>query len=119
MLSEFLSFIEETFSGTHSFRDSQYGKLLIIQNEDDIFKINLSDKVRFGKFTVYHRNSAKLLTGEYNYHVQLEARHLSYALWHIYVHKFHKTNHLFWSNEDYHRFMQDWMRYLEKKGALS
>lgn len=87
MLTEFLSFCEDIYGGTHSFETTPMGfKLLVIENGTDKFKINLSDKDRFGKFNLSHRSNARLLNGNYAYHIQVKAKELSYAIFAAYAH---------------------------------
>lgn len=116
MLAEFCTYCEEILGGSHEFIKHPMGyNILVIANGEDKFKINLSDKFRFGKFNLSHRNSGRFLNGNYGYHVQTTTRELSYAIFVAYSHNFHKENHIFWSQKDYKRFMQDWRRYCNEQ----
>lgn len=114
MFNKFCCYCETLYGGSHEIQETKNGKFLIIKNEYDRFKINLSDKVRFGKFSLYHRNYGRLLDGRYVYHVQCYTKNLSYAIYISYTHTFNKSNKIFSSSEDYNRFMIDWKRYLQK-----
>lgn len=113
MLTDFCSFCEDIYGGSHYIETTPMGfKVLVIENSTDKFKINLSDKMRFDKFNLSHRSNSRLLDGGYAYHVQARVRELSYAIFMAYAHFFHKSRHILWTQEDYQRFMQDWKRSL-------
>ena len=116
MLTDFCSFLEELYGGTHYFTKHPMGyDILVIENGYDKFKINLTDKDRFGKFTLFHRNFGAFLDGTYAYHKQVEGRDLSYILFCAYQHDFAKKNGISWNKENYQRLMQDWRRYCNEQ----
>ncbi len=115
MLQKFCSFIEDIYGGSHRIVINSMGlKILKIENGADVFNICLADKIRFGKWNLYHRNCGKFLDGTYGYHLQTKCSDLSYALFIAYKHSFDKENGLWSQKEDYERLMIDWRKYCEQ-----
>lgn len=115
MFTEFLNFVESIYGGIHVIETSTMGhSILIIENGRDKFKVNLSDKDRFGKYTLYHRDYGKKLDGRWCYHPQIRSRNLSYIIWISYTHDFNKSIGIFDNRENYERFFQDWKNSLKR-----
>lgn len=111
MFTEFCSFLEEIYGGSHYLTKDTLGfPLLIIENETDKFKINLFDKTRFGYYTLFHRNFSKFLNGNYGYHFQAKSRNLSYVIFVAYQHYITKQIGVRFCADDYNRLMEDWRR---------
>ena len=47
-----------------------------VEVNGDKFRVNLTDKQRFGYYTFFHRDSGRRLDGKYYYHSQLKDKDL-------------------------------------------
>lgn len=111
MFTEFCSFLEDIYGGSHYLTKDTLGfPFLIIENGTDKFKINLFDKTRFGHYTLFHWNSGKFLDGKYGYHFQAKSRNISYLIFIAYQHLPTKEIGVRFSTDDYSRLMRDWRR---------
>lgn len=111
ILEEFCTFLENIYGGTHTILHSKLKfDFLIIENESDKFKINLSDKTRFGYFTLFHRDSSRTLEGLDKYHFQGKSRNLSYLIFMAYQHHMTRKYHILFNTNDYNRLMRDWQK---------
>lgn len=111
---EFAQFLIELYGGKYHVTTNTLGhKILVINVDEDVFKINLSDKTRFGKFDLFHRNSGRDLQGNYHYHRQGQFYTLSFAMYIAWTHKFNKDLGIPFNKEDYERLMQDYKKSLE------
>lgn len=113
MFDIFLNYCEETFGGSHKFiKNGLNYDVLVIHNGNDHFKITLADKVRFGKYTLYHRAYGARLDGIYEWHIQFQSYYLDYLIYSAFTHEFRKYNNIPYDKEDFKRFMQDYNKYL-------
>lgn len=91
--------------------DMQYfekNNILFIKNQDDTFKVNLTDGRRFSYYTLYHKNHIKNNPG---WHIQIKAMSLYRILFIAFAHYFHVSNHLYINREDIDRFIRDIHKY--------
>lgn len=113
MLSKFCSYIESIYGGRHWIETGFLGlKILYIENGEDRFRIHLADKIRFGKYDLYHRNSGKRLDGTWPYHKQSDGYDLAYVIYNAYIHDFNKKYGIWVKQGDYKRFMSDYKKFL-------
>lgn len=83
------------------------GNFLRMFIDTDEFYVNLTDKHRFGKYQVMHRNSQRHTDGVIRFHQQLYAKELSYAIFVCYTHLFNKRLNILNSPEDFFYFKKD------------
>lgn len=112
----FAKFLADLYGGEYKVTTNSFGhKILVINVDEDVFKINLTDKTRFGQYDLYHRNSGRNLQGNYNYHRQGQFYSLSFAMYLAWTHKFNKDLGIPYNKEDYERLMSDYKKSLEPK----
>lgn len=112
MQIEFCSYLEGFYGGRHWIEKNSLGlHTLYIENGQDRFHIHLADKLRFGRYDLYHRNYGRRLDGTWPSHRQLTCSDLSFAIFSAYSHAFSKENGIWLVKEDYHAFMQDWKKF--------
>lgn len=99
--------LRDTYGGTVTYKD----ECLYIEVNGDKFRVNLTDKERFGYYTFFHRNSGRNLDGKYYYHTQLKDKDLAHGLFLIWCHKFNKDLNIWSTHEDWTRFVNDAYRY--------
>lgn len=115
MFEEFCSWLESIYGGRHYFTTNSFGhKLLWIENEKDKFFINLTDRDRFGKFTLFHKNKRNE-----HFHKQYDSYHMDRALIRAYRHSMHKTYGILEQEEDTKRMKKDWLRYLREARSVA
>lgn len=112
MFTEFCAFLEDLYGGMHYLRETDFGTILYIENGPDKFKINLTDKNRFGKYTLFHQSDKKDKSGHVRFHSQLKTRNLHCAIFVAYAHQVHKNNNIYWHQEDIDRLMEDWRAWI-------
>jgi hypothetical protein len=104
--NSFIKFCIDNYGGSYSIVDN----LLVMQVDTDLFKVNLTDKERFGSYTLYHKSNNRL-DGKVCFHVQCKTRNLDFALFVSFVHKFNKNLGIKFEKEDFMRFKQDCIKY--------
>lgn len=82
---------------------------LKLEIEYDIFKVNLSDKERFGEYTFFHQNSQSK-DGKKYYHVQLKVRNFGFGIYACCTH-FQKRLGISYNKEDWIKFRDDAIKY--------
>ena len=87
------------------------GNLVRIFVEDDEFYINVADRRRFGKYTIYHRNEGRHLDGIRRFHVQTHTTHLPHAFFICFTHAFNKKYKILNQPGDFARFQEDALKY--------
>lgn len=98
-------------------RDTYGGKLsgvgdcLYVEIDGDKFRVNLTDKKRFGYYTFFHRDSGRRLDGKWYYHTQLKDKCLAHGLFLVWCHKFNKELGIWPTHEDWLRFINDAYKY--------
>lgn len=85
--------------------------LLWDSSNTDLFKVNLTDKSRFGFYTLWHRNRQNNLQGKKDYHKQLTAVDLRFVMFIAGTHLFNKSLNLNYQKEDFRAFVQDADKY--------
>ena len=115
LFNAYCSFCEAIYGGSHSIRKNSLGyETLYIENGHDVFKICLADKIRFGKYDLFHRNWGERLGGGYNWHLQIKCYDLGYAILMAYVHELSKEAKLTDNTGlDYKRFLADFRKSLQ------
>lgn len=89
---------------------------LKLEIESDIFKVNLSDKIRFGEYTFFHQNHREDDNGQKYYHVQLKVRNFGFGIYACCTH-FQKRLGVSYNKEDWIKFRYDAIKYkMNKKG---
>lgn len=68
MFTEFCTFLEDLYGGMHYLQETDFGNILYIENDSDRFKINLTDKSRFGKYTLFHQSDKRDENGCLRFH---------------------------------------------------
>ena len=101
--------LRHTYGGTISYK----GDCLYVEVNGDKFRVNLTDKTRFGYYTFFHRDSGRRLDGKWYYHTQLKDKCLAHGLFLVWCHKFNKDIGIWSTNEDWQRFVNDAYRYCE------
>jgi len=99
-----LLFLIELYSGRYIIQD----KVIFLYIEKDVFYFNLTDKERFGVFTIFHKNKF----GNPGYHVQCSARTILYAFFICFTHNFNVENNIKNTTEDFVRFKTDCLKRL-------
>lgn len=112
----YCSFCEELYGGFHSFGKNGLGlDVLYITSKHEHFKICLTDKIRFGKYDLYHRNWGEKIGGGYNWHKQATCFNIGKAIFSAYQHNLSKECQLKDSlRDDYNRFLADFKKSLYK-----
>jgi len=87
------------------------GDLLRIFVDKDEFYINVTDCRRFGRYTIYHRNTNRHTDGVKRFHTQARVKHLTYAFFLCFTHAFNKKYKIFNQPADYDRFEKDALKY--------
>lgn len=103
--------LRDTYGGTVTCKD----KCLYVEVNGDKFRVNLTDKERFGYYTFFHRNSGRNLDGKYYYHTQLKDKCLAHGLFLIWCHKFNKKVGIWSTHEDWIQFVNDAYRYAARR----
>jgi hypothetical protein len=106
-----IKYLKEVYGGTIS----GAGDCIYVEVNGDKFRVNLTDKKRFGYYTFFHRNSGCDLDGKYYYHTQLKDKCLAHGLFLIWCHKFNKEIGIWSTHEDWIRFVNDAYRYAIKR----
>ena len=111
MEKSFLEFCMFNYGGQYTIVDS----LLLIKIGRDLFKINLTDKKRFGEYTIYHKSNYNPDGSDKTYfHVQMKVNSMTYALYICFTHDFNKSIGIKYNKEDWQRFRSDANMYREK-----
>ena len=87
---------------------------LKLEIESDIFKVNLSDKIRFGEYTFFHQNHREDDNGQKYYHVQLKVRNFGFGIYACCTH-FQKRLGVSYNKEDWIKFRYDAIKYKMNK----
>ena len=99
--------LRDTYGGTVTYKD----KCLYVEVNGDKFRVNLTDKERFGYYTFFHRDSGRHLDGKYYYHTQLKDKDLAHGLFLVWCHKFNKDLGIWSTPEDWSCFVNDAYKY--------
>lgn len=99
----FLKFCIYNYGGSY-FLD---GNILNIFVGNDKFKFNITDKKRFGNYTVYHLSTKRSADGNNYYHVQLKTWSMFYAFYICFTHDFNKRIGVQYNKTDWERFRKD------------
>lgn len=99
--------LRNTYGGSLKYKDH----CLILEIGSDKFRVNLTDKNRFGYYTFFHRSNARRLDGKYDYHVQLKTSNLGKGLFQCWTHELHKESNIWYTEEDWKRFVDDAHKY--------
>lgn len=99
--------LRNTYGGIISYKDD----CLYVEVNDDKFRVNLTDKQRFGYYTFFHRDSGRRLDGKYYYHTQLKDKCLAHGLFLVWCHKFNKELNIWSTHEDWAKFVNDAYKY--------
>jgi hypothetical protein len=84
------------------------GSILWIYTEEDVFKVNLTDYQRFGKYTFFHKNR---FPNDGNFHKQMTCCDLEYGLFRCFTHYFNRRYRIPYSKEDWECFRRDALKY--------
>jgi hypothetical protein len=104
--------LRNTYGGAISCK----GDCLYVEVDGDKFRVNLTDKQRFGYYTFFHRDSGHRLDGKWYYHTQLKDKCLAHGLFLIWCHKMNKENNIWSTAEDWKRFVNDAYKYATESG---
>ena len=99
--------LRNTYGGIISYKDD----CLYVEVNGDKFRVNLTDKQRFGYYTFFHRDSSRRLDGKYYYHTQLKDKCLAHGLFLVWCHKFNKELDIWSTHEDWTKFVNDAYKY--------
>ena len=99
--------LRNTYGGIISYKDD----CLYVEVNGDKFRVNLTDKQRFGYYTFFHRDSGRRLDGKYYYHTQLKDKCLAHGLFLVWCHKFNKELDIWSTHEDWTKFVNDAYNY--------
>lgn len=99
--------LRNIYGGIISYKDD----CLYVEINGDKFRVNLTDKQRFGYYTFFHRDSGRRLDGKYYYHTQLKDKDLAHGLFLVWCHKFNKDLGIWSTHEDWLRFVNDAYKY--------
>lgn len=99
--------LRNTYGGILSYKDD----CLFVEVNGDKFRVNLTDKQRFGYYTFFHRDSGRRLDGKYYYHTQLKDKCLAHGLFLVWCHKFNKELDIWSTHEDWTKFVNDAYKY--------
>ena len=99
--------LRATYGGILTYKDN----CLYVEIDGDKFRVNLTDKQRFGYYTFFHRDSGRRLDGKYYYHTQLKDKELAHGLFLVWCHKFNKSLGIWPTEEDWLRFINDAYQY--------
>lgn len=99
--------LRAVYGGSISYKENCF----YVEVNGDKFRVNLTDKERFGYYTFFHRDSGRHLDGKYYYHTQLKDKCLAHGLFLIWCHKFNKDLGIWSTEEDWHRFVNDAYKY--------
>ena len=99
--------LRNIYGGTVTCKD----KCMYVEVDGDKFRVNLSDKQRFGYYTFFHRDSGRRLDGKYYYHTQLKDKCLAHGLFLVWCHKFNKELNVWPTHEDWTKFVNDAYKY--------
>ena len=95
------------YGGKISYKDDCF----YVEIDTDKFRVNLTDKKRFGYYTFFHRDSGRRLDGKYYYHTQLKDKDLAHGLFLVWCHKFNKDVGIWSTHEDWLRLVNDAYKY--------
>ena len=84
-----------------------------IKNEKDNFKVNLTDKQRFGEYTLFHKNHYYDLN---NYHTQGKYKDLHFLIFVAATHSINKEVGIKSTAEDWFAFKKDALKYYFERG---
>ena len=99
--------LRNTYGGIISYKDD----CLYVEVNGDKFRVNLTDKQRFGYYTFFHRDSGRRLDGKYYYHTQLKDKCLAHGLFLVWCHKLNKELNIWSTHEDWAKFVNDAYKY--------
>lgn len=99
--------LRNIYGGIISYKDD----CLYVEVNGDKFRVNLTDKQRFGYYTFFHRDSGRRLDGKYYYHTQLKDKCLAHGLFLVWCHKFNKELDIWSTHEDWTKFVNDAYKY--------
>lgn len=102
-----IRYLRNTYGGIISYKDD----CLYVEVNGDKFRVNLTDKQRFGYYTFFHRDSGRRLDGKYYYHTQLKDKCLAHGLFLVWCHKFNKELDIWSTHEDWAKFVNDAYKY--------
>lgn len=102
-----INHLQRTYGGVVTRIDD----LLYVEVNGDKFRVNLTDKERFGFYTFFHRDSGRRLDGKWYYHSQLKDKSLAHGLFLIWCHKFNKDLGIWSLEEDWFKFINDAYKY--------
>ena len=102
--------LRATYGGVVSYKDN----CLYVEVNGDKFRVNLTDKQRFGYYTFFHRDSGRRLDGKWYYHSQLKDKDLAHGLFLVWCHKFNKELGIWSTHEDWLKFVNDAYKYAAK-----
>lgn len=102
-----IRYLRATYGGILTYKDN----CLYVEVDGDKFRVNLTDKQRFGYYTFFHRDSGRRIDGKYYYHTQLKDKELAHGLFLIWCHKFNKDLGIWSTEEDWFRFINDAYQY--------
>lgn len=104
----FCDFLEDSL---HLGQIHQTGEFIYIYGLSSKFRINLTDKKRFGRYTVYHMNYAPSRIDEGTWHVQQYCNSIYYALFINYTHDWREKKKTHFTSNTYRDFMRLFHRY--------
>lgn len=99
--------LRATYGGILTYKEN----CLYVEVDGDKFRVNLTDKERFGYYTFFHRDSGRRLDSKYYYHTQLKDKDLAHGLFLIWCHKLNKTTGIWSTHEDWLQFVNDAYKY--------
>ena len=99
--------LRDTYGGSISYKDDCF----YVEVDGDKFRVNLTDKKRFGYYTFFHRDSGRRLDGKWYYHTQLKDKCLAHGLFLVWCHKFNKDIGIWSTHEDWLKFVNDAYKY--------
>ena len=102
-----IRYLRATYGGTISYKDDCF----YVKINGDKFRVNLTDKERFGYYTFFHRDSGRRLDGKWYYHTQLKDKCLAHGLFLIWCHKFNKDLGIWSNQDDWQKFVNDAYKY--------
>lgn len=105
--------LRNTYGGTVTYKDN----CMYIEVDGDKFRVNLTDKQRFGYYTFFHRDSGRRLDGKYYYHTQLKDKDLAHGLFLVWCHNLNKSIGYFSTHEDWCRFVNDAYKYAKAEDS--
>ena len=102
-----INHLQRTYGGVVTRIDD----LLYVEVNGDKFRVNLTDKERFGFYAFFHRDSGRRFDGKWYYHSQLKDKSLAHGLFLIWCHKFNKNLGIWSKEEDWFKLINDAYKY--------